>query len=68
MKEIDWLKVAGEYELTVDELQNQVFAAAAIMGEMDNDALGAAKMTYSCEDDEGPIYLTVSRIKPEATT
>ena len=65
MNEIDWNKLAEDYELTVDEFRYQMFVSVAAMGAMEMEVLDKPEMVFTCTDSDGPIYLTICREKKE---
>jgi len=65
MKEINWQKVAREYNLNVDQFKEQLFTTAAIMGAMEIDQYdfnNTQEFKFTCADQKSEIKLSVRRI------
>lgn len=66
MKEINWKHVASMYDLTPDQLKNQVMSVASILATMQIDkSVSSAHFVFTCNDVKSDIELTVKRINHE---
>ena len=65
MKEIDWSEVVEQYNLTPEMLEEQIFIAACIFGDMILDKeenKGAEATQFTCSQPSHKIEMTVRRV------
>jgi len=64
-KEINWADVARQYELSPEELEQEVFKVACIMADMAMDGYNVDGFRFICTLAEYDLKLTVERLTNE---
>lgn len=64
MKEINWLEIAQQYELTPEQFADQIYATACVLGGIELEGQDSeTALKFTCSDDIGELELSIKRVK-----